>query len=368
MQDRKLASIQRIENITPIPNADRIELARVLGWDVVVLKDKYKAGDLCIYIQIDSVLPDRPEFEFMRPRKFRVRTIKLRKQVSQGLVVPISLMENLTHRTLYEGMDVTAELKIKKYEPWKKTVHRYQKKRKDMTLLEKIKDYIFNIKHQHLRKKYNFPTHLVPQTVETRIQNSPSILREHAGDLVNITEKLDGTSATYLFIKNKFTVCSRAKIRKKTKSLEFPYWEMARDYDIKNKIKIIGTQFALQGEIIGPNVQNGTEINYQYSFRKLFLFNIYDMKARKYVNSYKFDRLCHKMKIAKVPTLGVYQLPDNIESILEMSHGDSKLNKKYLREGIVVRSRQFHGNIWDFSFKCVDPKFELKYTKKRDKK
>ncbi len=92
------------------------------------------------------------------------------------------------------------------------------------------------------------------------------------------------------------------------------------------------------------------------------------MKARKYVNSYKFDELCHKMKLKKVPTLGICKLPNNIEAILEMTHFNSKLNPKFLREGIVVRSRHIRDNRWEFSFKCVDPLFELKYAKKKKKR
>jgi len=84
-----LASVQKILNIAPIVGADAIETATVLGWQVVVKKGEYKVGDLCVYIQIDTVVPDKPEFEFLRERSFRVRTIKLRKQVSQGLIVPL---------------------------------------------------------------------------------------------------------------------------------------------------------------------------------------------------------------------------------------------------------------------------------------
>jgi RNA ligase (TIGR02306 family) len=90
---RKLASIQKIVDIRPIDGADKIEVAQVLGWEVVVAKkDEFKVGDLVIYIEIDSIVPDKSEFDFLRDRKFRVRTIKLRKQVSQGLILPLSIL------------------------------------------------------------------------------------------------------------------------------------------------------------------------------------------------------------------------------------------------------------------------------------
>jgi RNA ligase (TIGR02306 family) len=78
-----LASAQRIVKITPIEGADAIETAMVLGWEIVIKKGEYQVGDLCCYIQIDTVVPEKPEYEFLRDRKFRVRTIKLRKQISQ---------------------------------------------------------------------------------------------------------------------------------------------------------------------------------------------------------------------------------------------------------------------------------------------
>ena len=90
---RKLASIQRIVSIEPIQGADKIELAIVLGWQCVVKKDEFKVGDLCVYIEIDSIVPaDNPYFEFMKDRKYRVKTIRLRGIYSQGLVCPLNIM------------------------------------------------------------------------------------------------------------------------------------------------------------------------------------------------------------------------------------------------------------------------------------
>jgi len=92
---RKLASIRQIANIRPIPGADRIVVAQVDGWECVVQKDEFHVGDHVVYVEVDSVMPERPEFEFLRDRKFRVRTIKLRGQVSQGLVLPLSILHSI---------------------------------------------------------------------------------------------------------------------------------------------------------------------------------------------------------------------------------------------------------------------------------
>lgn len=91
---RKLASIQRIISLSAIEGADKIEKAVVLGWNVVVKKGDFKVGDLCVYCEIDSILPDKPEFEFLRDRKFRIKTIKLKNQCSQGICFPLSILEN----------------------------------------------------------------------------------------------------------------------------------------------------------------------------------------------------------------------------------------------------------------------------------
>lgn len=111
---RKLATIRTISDIRPIPGADRIEVAQVDGWECVVQKGEFQIGQLIVYVEVDSIMPERPEFEFLRDRKFRVRTIKLRKQVSQGLVLPMSILPPGKYA---QDMDVTEVLGIKKYDP-----------------------------------------------------------------------------------------------------------------------------------------------------------------------------------------------------------------------------------------------------------
>lgn len=112
---RHLATIREIASLRPIAGADRIEVAQVDGWECVVQKGEFHTGEHIVYIEVDSIVPERPEFEFLRDRKFRVRTIKLRGQVSQGLVLPLSILPNGTPAIL--GADVTDALGIKKYDP-----------------------------------------------------------------------------------------------------------------------------------------------------------------------------------------------------------------------------------------------------------
>ena len=113
---RKLASIQKIKDIYPIEGADFLEVATVQGWQVVVKKGEFAIGDLCVYFEIDSILPEKPWSEFMRQRKFRVKTIKLRKQVSQGLALPMEILGK-NNQGILLGTDVTDLLGVTKHDP-----------------------------------------------------------------------------------------------------------------------------------------------------------------------------------------------------------------------------------------------------------
>ena len=111
--ERKLVSIQVVERVAPIEGADQIEQARVMGWTVVVKKGEFSPGDRCVFFEIDSVLPDgAPWAEFMRPRGFRVRTLKLRGVLSQGLALPVSILDGEVPEP---GEDVRDRLRVVKY-------------------------------------------------------------------------------------------------------------------------------------------------------------------------------------------------------------------------------------------------------------
>jgi len=166
---RKLASIQRIKAIEPIPNADAIVKATVLGWQVVVKKDEFTVGDFCVYAEIDSVFPEKPEFEFLRNKHFRIRTVKMRGQISQGICFPLSILPQ--DIPIGEGYDVTEALGIVKYEP-------------------PIPSDLVGV------VKGMFPS-FIPKTDETRVQVLQELLDEHQGKACYVTEKVDGTSATF---------------------------------------------------------------------------------------------------------------------------------------------------------------------------
>lgn len=208
---RKLASIQKIEKLQPIESADSIELATVLGWNVVVKKGEFNVGDLVVYCEIDSVLPDKPEFSFLRDRGMRIKTIKLKGQISQGICFPLSILLDA---------DVTDILEIKKYEPL-------------------IPECVSGV------MKSTFPS-FIPKTDETRVQVLKKTLEQYAGSLCYVAEKIDGSSATY-FIKNgEFGVCSR---NMELSESENSYWKIAEKFDIENKLRSLGLDIAIQGDL-----------------------------------------------------------------------------------------------------------------------
>ncbi|MCW3106444.1 MAG: hypothetical protein JWQ09_950 [Segetibacter sp.] len=209
----KLASVQKILDLQPIDGADLIEKATVLGWDIVVKKGEYKIGSLCSYIQIDTVVPELPEYEFLRERKFRVRTIKLRKQISQGLIVP------LPKGNWKEGDDITDVLEVKKYEKIDNNPEKYEKPRMPKVWYKKwIYLFRYNVLYKLFPKlqrlsRSPFPTKLVGITDEERIQNIPNVLRRYAGKEFIVSYKLDGSSITIIHSKvlgqSKYRICSR---------------------------------------------------------------------------------------------------------------------------------------------------------------
>jgi RNA ligase (TIGR02306 family) len=255
----KLASFETITEILPIEGADRIELARVQGWQSVIKKGEYKVGDQVIFVPIDTVLTPRPWNEFLwdknDPKKpIRVKTVKLRGTISQGLIFPKSLVsaqEILDHMDdPTEDVSIAGLLGITKYE---KPVP------------------------AHLAGQVagEFPTELLSKTDEDNLKSNIEVLEElKQADIVEATLKMDGTSATYIKESNSnFRVCSRNLELKDTESNV--HWQMARKYNIVEKLN---PGYAIQGEISGPGIQGNPA-----GFNEVWLnvFNVIDLNSRK---------------------------------------------------------------------------------------
>lgn len=332
---RKLASIQKIEDLQPIEGADNIERARVLGWQLAVKKDEFQVGDLCVYCEIDSVLPEKPVFEFLRPRKFRIKTVKLRGQISQGIAFPLHILEDY-EGALEIGLDVTDIIGVTKFEP----------------------PISINMKGE---VKGSFPS-FMPRTDETRIQSVPGVLTrpENKGQRCYISEKIDGTSATYYLNEGEFGVCSRNLELKETE--KNVHWIVARQEEMEAKLRAVGRNIAIQGEVFGPGVQAN---RYKLPKHRLMVFNVVDIETYTYLNYAEFIVLIKEMGLDTVPILGDDYIlgQDDVPGLVVLSEAKSLVNPKLQREGIVVRPliEAQDPELGRLSFKVINPKFLLKF-------
>ena len=336
--ERKLATIRIIDDIRPIEGADMIELVTVGGWNVVVAKEvEHKVGDHVVYCEIDSFLPIREEFEFLRKSSykkmgdqegFRLKTIRLRGQVSQGLILPMSVFGDFGW-TAYEGLDVTEKLGIVKYEP-----------PIPAELSGKVKG--------------SFPS-FIPKTDEERIQNLTKEYQEwkyQSKHLFYVTEKLDGSSATYYFKDGEFGVCSRNLELLETEGNSF--WKVARELDLENKMKSLGKNVSFQGELIGEGIQGN---RYNLKGQTVRFFTGFDIDKYQRIPFMEMVVMLMDLGLQHVPVLNQehgFLLPDTVEEMLSYAQGKSVLNDKKEREGVVVRSMD--GTI---SFKSISNKFLL---------
>ena len=355
---RNQAHVEKIKMLTPIAGADKIEKATVLGWAVVVKKGEFKEGDLICYIEIDSIVPDTEQFQFLKDRKFRVRTIKLRGQVSQGLIIPVPKGK------WKEGQDCSAVLGIKKYDPEAeaeaKALERSQhiEKSKIKRYLKRFSWYrkLFLSKKQ----KQSFP-YWIPKTDEDRIQSMPQILEQFAGKRFYVTEKIDYQSVTFftktvpylwIFKKRIFGVCSR-NIQVFDKNTL--YWEIAEKYNLEKIMLSYSFDFTIQGEQGNTNIQGN---KYGITEPTLWVFNIFC--TQRDVWGYRTMKLfCLLHGIPIVPLLeDEFTLPSTVTELVEYAKGKSVL-ADVPREGVVIRCVE--NGLKKCSFKVINPDFLLKY-------
>jgi hypothetical protein len=360
MSDRKLASIQKILEILPIDGADNILKCSILGWQCIIAKkDNFKVGDMVVYCEIDSILPEKEEFEFLRPRKFRIRTIKLKNTISQGLVLPLSILPKKKYK---EGEDVTAIIGIKKFDLQADIEARLAA---EQAAREKNKIKKFLSKYSWFRrifgsKRGGFPS-FIRKTDEDRIQLFPDICEKQAGVPFQVTEKIDGQSGTYFLVRHKglfrtkytFGVCSRNLLLKMPNNSS--YWTIAKKYNIERVLRnLIGNNeyVVLQGEIICTAIQGN---KYGVSDYDFFAFNLTYPTLK--VSNGLAKNVLEPEGIKFVPILSdKFYLPETIDDMLKLSTDESKLNASVLREGLVLRNYEK-----GISFKVVSPEFLLKY-------
>lgn len=328
---RKLARIERVAKVLPIPDADSIEVATVQSWNVVIKKGEFKEGDLCVYCEIDSFLPVREEFEFLRKSSykkmedkegFRLRTLKLRGQVSQGLLLPLSIIDNGQQYPV--GYEVTDLLGITKYEP---------------PIPAGTEGTI----------KGGFPS-FISKTDEERIQNLADEYSSYKNTEFYATEKLDGTSITCYVYEGNFGVCQRNYELEEANNM---YWETVARLGIKEKLMQLNKNIALQGELIGPSIQGNP---YQLKERTIKVFSVFDIDNGRYYKFEEFTALTKELSIDTVPLIETsMKLPETIDMLLQFADGKSALNPQTNREGLVLRSLS---GVW-ISFKVISNQFLL---------
>ncbi|MDO9254048.1 MAG: RNA ligase (ATP) [Bacteroidales bacterium] len=335
---RKLASIQKIKALETIEGADAIEKASVLGWQLVVKKHEFKVGDLVVYCEIDCLMPDKPEFEFLKPRGMRVRTIRLRGQVSQGICFPLSILPK--DFDVIEDADCTGILGIEKYEP------------PMPACLSGI-------------AKGRFPS-FIPKTDETRVQVLQKLLDKYKGEKCYITEKVDGSSGTFYINNGEFGVCSRNL--ELLADSENSFWKVARLMDIENKLRSLNGNFAIQGELIGEGIQDN---KLRLRGQTILFFNAFDIDRFEYFGYEKFISVFKKLQLPTVSIISdEYKLDNDIEAIIKMATIKSSICPDVWAEGIVIRPinekielllSNENFNNGRVSFKAINPEFLLKY-------
>lgn len=348
---RKLATIQKIISLNPIPDADAIEVAQVLGWKVVVKKGEFKVGDLCVYCEIDSLLPERPEFEFLRNSKFRIRTVKLRGQISQGICFPLSILK--------QG---DWDFDIMKVIPGQNPIYRIRNTKTDLlcdliegtdvTEILGIQKYEAPIPAELAGSVKGALPSFFQVTDEDRIQTLPHIPEQYAGKTFIATEKLDGSSCSFYWRNGEFGVCGRnwEYYESPTNSI----WKFARHNFIEEKLGDLGRNLALQGEIIGEGIQKN---RYKLKGQTVRFFRVFDIDKYEYLPYEEMIELIKNFKLETVPILDMnYILPATVDEILAYAQGKSVLNPQIEREGVVF-VRYEERNQGRLSFKAISNKF-----------
>ena len=337
--DRKLASIQVIKELNPITGADAILCAKVLGWECVVKKNEFNVGDKCVYFEIDSVLPIASWNDHLRKeegKKLRVKTIRLRGQLSQGLAMPLSILPSGEYEI---GQDVTALVGVEKYEP---------------------------IIPAHLSGvvRGNFPAFL-HKTDEVRLQSEPNVLAEaiSRGLVLVGTLKMDGTSFTAYRRDEDFGVCSRNLDLKETD--DNAHWKMARKLKLEEILRGESSNLCIQGEMVGPGIQ-GNKLGLKEP--ELYLFNLFDINVGKYLSHDCVCRFSAKYNLKVVKEIKRFDFtidkPVSVGDLLQMAN-DLNYDNGSPAEGIVWRSKcGTHSEVLKgrLSFKTISSRFLLKYN------
>ena len=325
-----MATIRRIDKIEPIEGADKIVCATVGGWKLVTAIDNgFKEGDLVVYCEIDSWIPTSVAPFLTKPGHVpkvyegvegeKLRTIKLRGQISQGLIMPLSVL-TMVESELIEGLDVSVPLGIVKYEP-------------------PVSAALAGV------ARGNFPSWIY-KTDQERIQNLKREfpkLQEHTWE---VTEKLEGSSLTAYIRDGVFGVCSRNLDLVETEGNTF--WKVAREQKLEEKLRVFGKNIAVQGELIGEGVQDNI---YKIKGHNFCLFDVFLIDTATYMLPHERLLFAVEAGINHAPRkLGTNSIAGmTMEEVIALADGDSEIGVKPKREGLVFKSTTDH----QLSFKVI---------------
>ena len=310
---RSLVTIQKVTAINTIPDSDFLEAASIMGWQCVVKKGEFKTGELGVYFEVDSFLPVEPRYEFLRNssyrenedngKGFRIRTAKMRGQLSQGLFLPLASFPELDG--CIEGEDVTEKLNVKQY-------------------------YIPAIAGTGGTMIGDRP-HGIPASDEIRIQSAQELLEELNGKPYYITTKMDGTSGIVYYIDGKIGCCSRNKEIQDEK--EALYWAPVYTYGLKEKFPKYEKNIVLIGELCGPGIQKN---KLRLGSVEWYVFDVMDWDSRSY---FSYDKACEICTALGLPYVPLEERGEHfsysLETLLEKAKG--KYPSGLDKEGIVVR-------------------------------
>lgn len=338
--ERALATIRTIDKMLPHTNADKLEIAMIGGWQVVTGKDQFKEGDYVIFCEIDSWIPTKIAPFLTKPGHYpkvfngiegeRLKTIKLRGELSQGLILPVpqDLMED---GSISPGDDITEWLGITKWEPPIAA-------------------------HLAGTVKGNFP-HFLHKTDQERIQNLTRDFEQWCTEEMpwEVTEKLDGSSMTVYIKDGEFGVCSR-NLELKDEGNN-TYWNLAKQLELMEKLQKTGRNLALQGELIGAGVQKNP---YGLEGQEFHIYDIFDIDKQEYLGPNERLMLANDLELDHVPVLDNMRVlaPEmTVGLILAAAEGKTQVVWKSTaeREGLVFKRCDGRR-----SFKAISNKFLLK--------
>lgn len=342
---RKLASVQKVLKVEPIENADNIEKITINGWTVVSQKGNFLPGDLGVFYEVDSIPPDIPFYQFLwnrnhedtRPDKYRLKTMRLRGVLSQGLMLPLQEVLNahgIMYARCHEGDDLTEALGVEKYE-------------KPVPISANMDgDWVWSY---------------VPKTDELRLQSFPKVLDELKGLPYIITEKCDGTSMSFGFDdEDKFRVCSR---NNSITPGDNAYWKLFNDNPyLIEKLRTYFSDLVFQGELCGPSIQ-GNKLNLKAP--TWFGFSIWSNSDKCYLpynTATAVFKFFDELKTVREVDFGP-SFDYTLDLLLEFAKGKYEGTTNH-REGIVIRpcKEELHSDVLGtrLSFKVLNNDFLLK--------